>query len=139
LFEEKYTEIPGTNPQQYMAKYTNLCDRYLPAFQEPALKELPGVQFCITVDKKFYLPTHHTIYSKPQSSDREWNILNCRNRMFYPSQTQTIIPDEGRPGRLQTRRRELGNGKYIMIKIAAGGIWLRGQHWGSVTLGYVLP
>jgi methyl-accepting chemotaxis protein len=138
LFDENYIEIPGTNPKQYMAKFTELCDRYLPAILDPALKALPGIQFCIAVDRKFYLPTHHAQFSKPQTSDPAWNVANSRNRQFYPSQTQVVVPDPKRPARLQTRRRELGGGKYVIVKIASGGIWLRGQHWGSVTLGYVL-
>jgi methyl-accepting chemotaxis protein len=136
LFDETYIEIPNTNPKQYLAKFTELCDRYLPAILEPALTDLPNVQFCICIDRKYYLPTHNLAFSKPQGSDPTWNMANCRNRMFYPTQTAAIAEDLSRPVRLQTRRRDLGGGKFIMVKIASGQIWLRGQRWGTVSLGY---
>jgi methyl-accepting chemotaxis protein len=137
LFDENYTEIPNTNPKQYLAKFTELCDRYLPAIQEPVLKELPNVQFCICVDRKYYLATHNLAFSKPQGSDPAWNVANCRNRMFYPTQTSSIAEDPSRPIRLQTRRRDLGGGKFVMVKIASGQIWLRGKRWGTLSLGYM--
>ena len=139
LFDENYIPVPGSNPEQHMTKFTALCDRLLPPLQEPTLTALPNVAFSIAVDRNFYLPTHNAAYSKPQGPDPVWNMANCRNRMFHRSQTSTYTPDPAKPVRLQTRRRDLGGGKYVMIKIAGASIWLGGRYWGSVSLGYTLP
>jgi hypothetical protein len=38
-----------------------------------------------------------------------------------------------------TRKRDLGNGKHVMIKIAFAPMWIRGKYWGAASLGYILP
>ena len=43
------------------------------------------------------------------------------------------------PSYLLTRRRELGQGKHVMVKIAIAPIWIAGRFWGSASLGYILP
>ena len=139
LFDEDYQPIAGTNPQQFLAKFTAMCDRRLPAIQEKYLRELPHLLFCVTTDRNAYLPTHNPQYSKPQGPDPIWNAANSRNRMFHKTQETMGKVDDTRPVRLQTRRRDMGGGRYVMIKIAYAPLWLRGKHWGRVSIGYLLP
>ncbi len=139
LFDEDYRPIPETNPQQFLAKFTAMCDRRLPAIQEKYLRELPHVLFCVTTDRNAYLPTHNPQYSKPQGPDPVWNAANCRNRMFHKMQETMGKADDTRPVWLQTRRRDMGGGRYVMIKIAYAPVWIRGKHWGRVSIGYLLP
>ncbi len=48
LFSEEYTEIPETNPKQYNTKFTQFCERVLPAILR-ICKELPAA-YCIRGD-----------------------------------------------------------------------------------------
>jgi hypothetical protein len=66
-------------------------------------------------------------------------MLNCRNRMFFPTQHAMGDIDFTRPSYLLTRRRELGQGKYVMVKIAIAPVWVAGRYWGSASIGYILP
>ena len=139
LFSEDYTEIPDTDPRQYMAKFTRFCEQTLPAILEAAKNSLPHVAFAVATDRTGYLPVHNAEYSKPQGKDPAWNIANCRNRMFFPTQHTMGDIDFTRPSYLLTRRRELGQGKHVMIKIAIAPVWVAGRYWGSASIGYILP
>jgi methyl-accepting chemotaxis protein len=139
LFSEDYTEISGTNPKQYMAKFTRFCEQELPAILEPSKNCLPHIAFAVATDRTGYLPVHNAEYSKPQGKDPAWNAVNCRNRMFFPTQHTMGDIDFTRPSYLLTRRRELGRGKHVMIKIAIAPVWVAGRYWGSASIGYILP
>jgi methyl-accepting chemotaxis protein len=139
LFSEDYTEIPGTNPKQYLAKFTRFCEQELPAILEPGKNCLPHIAFAVATDRTGYLPVHNAEYSKPQGKDSAWNTANCRNRMFFPTQHTMGGIDFTRPSYLLTRRRELGHGKHVMIKIAIAPVWVAGRYWGSASIGYILP
>ncbi|HEV7880476.1 methyl-accepting chemotaxis protein [Bradyrhizobium sp.] len=139
LFSEDYTEIPGTNPKQYMARFSRFCEQELPAILEPSSNCLPHIVFAVATDRTGYLPVHNAEYSKPQGKDPAWNAANCRNRMFFPTQHTMGGIDFTRPSYLLTRRRELGHGKHVMIKIAIAPVWVAGRYWGSASIGYILP
>ncbi|HEU0082967.1 MAG TPA: methyl-accepting chemotaxis protein, partial [Bradyrhizobium sp.] len=113
LFSEDYSEIPDTNPKQYMAKFTRLCEQTLPAILETAKHCLPHIVFAVATDRTGYLPVHNAEYSKPQAKDAAWNMANCRNRMFFPTQHSMGDIDFTRPSYLLTRRRELSQGKHV--------------------------
>jgi methyl-accepting chemotaxis protein len=138
LFSEDYSEIPGTNPKQYMAKFTRFCEQVLPAILEPSKNCLPHIAFAVATDRTGYLPVHNAEYSKPQGKDPAWNAVNCRNRMFFPTQHTMGGIDFTRPSYLLTRRRELGHGKHVMVKIAIAPVWIAGRYWGSASIGYIL-
>jgi len=139
LFDEGYVEIPNTKPQQFMTRFTAMTDRRLPAIQEKFLQVLPHISFAIAVDRNYYLPTHNLQYSKPQGPDPVWNEANCRNRRFYKPRSGAASNDGTRAVYLQLRRRELGGGRYVMMKNASASIRIRGRHWGNASIGYALP
>src|SRR5579863_117418 len=80
LFDDRYTPIAGTNPEQFISRYTQVADRRLTPIQERALKDLPGVVFCRCIDRNCYVATHNLYCSKQQGSDIKWNDANSRNR-----------------------------------------------------------
>ena len=139
LFSEDYAEIPGTNPTQYSAKFSRVCEREFPAILELTKNSLPHIAFAVATDRKGYLPVHNAEHSKPQGKDPDWNEVNCRNKRFFPTQATISGMDFTRPSYLLTRRRDLGNGKHVMLKLAYAPIWVRGRHWGAASVGYVLP
>ncbi len=139
LFDEHYVEIPNTNPQQFLTRFTATADRRLPPILEDCLTSLPQVIYTTVVDRNYYLPTHNRQCSKPQGPDPLWNEANCRNRRFYKPRNAASSNDGSREIYLQLRRRDLGGGRYIMIKNVSASIRIAGRHWGSASFGYVLP
>lgn len=138
LFDEHYVEIPNTNPKQFMTRFTTMTDRRLPAIQEKFLQVLPHISFAAAVDRNQYLPTHNVQYSKPQGVDPAWNEANCRNRRFYKRRGDSSSRGT-RALYLQLRRRELGGGRYVMIKNISASVYIGGRLWGSASIGYTLP
>jgi methyl-accepting chemotaxis protein len=139
LFSEDYRGIPGTNPTQYTAKFSRVCEREFPAILELTKNCLPHIAFAVATDRTGYLPVHNAEYSKPQGKDPEWNAVNCRNKRFFPTQATISGMDFRQPSYLLTRRRDLGNGRHVMLKVAFSPIWVGGRYWGAASVGFVLP
>ena len=135
LFDEGYVAIPGSDPQQFMTKFTKFTDEVLPAVQEPPM-ENPNVTFVVAIDRNGYLPTHNLKYSLPQGPDPVWNAANCRNRRMFLDRTGLGAAQSERPFYLQTYRRDMGGGVFAMMKDASAPIYVFGKHWGGLRIGY---
>ena len=140
FFDDKYREIPGSDPQQYLTRFTEACDRLLPALLEKHFAALPHTQFAIAIDRNGYIPSHNLKYSKPQGSDPVWNAANCRNRtMVAVRRAQQGALSRDRRTLVSTHRRDLGAGRYVMVKNASAAIFIGKRFWGYTAIGYVLP
>ncbi|GLU31781.1 methyl-accepting chemotaxis protein [Trinickia caryophylli] len=137
LFDANYVPIPGTDPQQVMTHFTAFTDRVLPALQEPILKFDARVAFCAAVDTRGYLPTHNLKFSEPQRpGDAVWNAAHCRNRRIFNDRTGLAAATNTKPFLLQTYRRDMGGGQFVMMKDASAPIIVAGRHWGGLRLAY---
>lgn len=136
LFDTRYREIPGTDPVQVMASFTELTDRLLPPIQEAALDFDPRVIFCAAVDRNGYLPTHNRKFSHPQSADPVWNAANSRNRRIFDDRVGLKAGRNTEPFLLQVYRRDMGGGEFMMMKDLSAPIVVGGQHWGGLRLAY---
>lgn len=136
LFDTDYQVIPGSNPQQFMTAFTELTDRIFPAIQEPVLASNKAIAFCAAVDRNGYLPTHNTMYSKPQGKDVEWNTANCRNRRIFDDETGITSARNTRTFLLQSYRRDLGQGQVVLLKEVCSPIIVQGRFWGGLRIGF---
>jgi methyl-accepting chemotaxis protein len=135
LFDENYVEIPRTNPQQLMTRFVTLSDRLLPPIQEPLRESDSRIVFCAAVDRNGYLPTHNRVYSQPQGQDPVWNAANCRNRRLFDDRTGLAAGRNTRAMLLQTYRRDMGGGEFVLMKDVSVPIYVRGRHWGGFRIG----
>jgi methyl-accepting chemotaxis protein len=136
LFDERYQPIAGTDPQQFMAKNVALAERRFPEVQETVLLKLQGVVFCIAVDRNGYIPMHNRMYSQPQGRDPLWNTAHCRNRRIFDDRTGIAAARNTKPFLLQTYRRDMGGGKFVLLKEVGVPITVGGRHWGGLRLAY---
>ena len=136
LFDERYREIRGTNPQQFLTDYVNLTDRLLPPIQDPLQKSDPRVVFCVAWSKGGYLPTHNPNYSRPQGPDPVWNAAHCRNRRIFKDRAVQKVSANTKPFLLQTYRRDMGGGQFALLKDLSAPIYVRGRHWGAFRMGF---
>ena len=136
LFDEKYRPIPDTNPQQFITCFAKLTDSLLPPIQEPMLQIDKRVVFCVAVDRNGYLPTHNDVFSKAQGKDPVWNNANCRNRRMFNDRTGLRAGQNTKPFLLQTYRRDMGGGKFVLMKDLSIPIMVKRRHWGGLRLGY---
>ena len=136
LFDTSYREVPNTNPQQVVTRFTEFTDRVLPDVQEPVLAFDRRIAFCAAVDRNGYLPTHNRIYSQPQGDDPVWNAAHCRNRRIFNDRTGLSAGRSTRPFLLQTYRRDMGGGEYVLMKDCSAPIMIDGRHWGGLRVAY---
>jgi methyl-accepting chemotaxis protein len=136
LMDENYREIPGTNPEQYLTDYVDFTDRVLPPIQDPIQKSDPRIVFCVAWAKHGYLPTHNPNYRLPQGPDPVWNNANCRNRRLFNDRAVKKVAANTKPFLLQTYRRDMGGGNFVLMKDVSSPIFIRGRHWGAFRMGF---
>lgn len=137
LFDRNYQLVPGTSPAQYTAGCLEITDRLFPRFQEPVLAFHENVAFCAAVDENAYLPTHNAQYSKaPRPGETEWNSSNARNRRMFHDRVGLAAGRNREPVLLQTYRRDMGGGVFVLMKDVSAPIVVRGRHWGGLRLGF---
>lgn len=136
LFDFRYRPVPGTDPQQVMAPFTEFTDRVLPQVQEAALTFSEKVVFCAAVDVNGYLPTHNLKFSQPQGGDPVWNSANSRNRRIFNDRVGLKAARSTEPFLLQVYRRDMGGGNFVMMKDLSAPIIVQGRHWGGLRLAY---
>lgn len=137
LFDERYQPIAGTNPQQHLTRFAPLTDKLLPAVQEKMLGLSNKVVFCIAADRNGYIATHNKQYCHPQrGGDVVWNTANSRYRRIFNDRTGLASARNQRPFLLQTYRRDMGGGRFVLLKEVAAPITVAGRHWGGLRLAY---
>ncbi|SEL45315.1 methyl-accepting chemotaxis protein [Roseateles sp. YR242] len=137
LFDEAYQAIAGTDPQQYLTRFTELADKLFPQVQERMLTFSDKVVFCIAVDRNGYVATHNRRYCQPQRpGETAWNTANSRYRRIFNDRTGLASARNQRPFLLQTYRRDMGGGQFVLLKEASAPITVAGRHWGGLRLAF---
>ncbi len=83
-----------------------------------------------------YLPTHNPNYRQPQGKDPVWNNANCRNRRLFNDRAVKKVAANTKPFLLQTYRRDMGGGNFVLMKDLSSPISVRGRHWGAFRMGF---
>lgn len=118
-----------------MAAFTELTDRLLPPIQEPVTSLDERIAFCAAIDENGYLPTHNRKFSQAQRpGDSVWNTANCRNRRIFADRVGLAAGRSTAPFLVQTYRRDMGGGNFVMMKDISAPITVRGRHWGGLRL-----
>lgn len=136
LFDEQYQPIPNTNPPQHTTRFIALADRLFPQVQERVLQADKKIVFCISVDRNGYVATHNKVYCNPQRGDVVWDTANSRYRRIFNDRTGLASARNQRPFLLQTYRRDMGGGKFVLLKECAAPITVNGKHWGGLRLAF---
>ena len=136
LLDENYREIAGTDPKQYTTAYVDFTDRVLPAIQDPIQKSDSRIVFCVAWASGGYLPTHNPNYRLPQGKDPVWNNANCRNRRLFNDRAVKKVAANTKPFLLQTYRRDMGGGQFVLMKDLSSPIIVKGKHWGAFRIGF---
>jgi len=129
----------GPNLQKifHVTRFTKLADSLFPAVQEAMLGFDARVVFCISADRNGYIACHNQKYNHPQRrGDVAWNTANCRNRRIFNDRTGLASARNTKPFLLQTYRRDMGGGQFVLLKEAAAPIVVNGRHWGGLRLAY---
>ncbi len=135
FFDENYRPIAGTTPQQYLTDYVELTDRLLPSIQDPVQKSHPRIVFSVAWAKGGYLPTHNPDYRQKPGNDPVWNAAHCRNRRLFNDRAVQKVAANTKPFLLQTYRRDMGGGNFVLMQDLSAPILIHGRHWGAFRMG----
>lgn len=136
MFDREYRPVAGTDPEQSVTRYTEFTDRVLPEILETAMGWSPKIAFCVVTDPNGYVPNNVRIFSKPPGPDPVWNQANCRYRRIFNGRTEMAAIRSKRKFLLQTYRRDMGGGSFVVMKHLSAPIFVQGQKWGALRIGY---
>lgn len=136
LFDKVLAPIEGSNPQQFMTRYIPFLDREVTPIHDPVLAFDQRVVFCAPTDHNRLIPCHNPAFRHPQGADPVWNAAHCRNRRVYPDKTASAVAESSAPFLLQTYRRDMGGGRFALMKDASAPIRVRGKLWGGLRVCY---
>jgi methyl-accepting chemotaxis protein len=137
-FDQNYVKVSGSNPEQFSTQYVDVFDRILTPILDAALEFNPRVVFCVPVDSNGYMPTHNTKYSQKPGADSVWNAANCRNRRFFNDRVGLGAARNTDRFLVQTYRRDMGGGKFVLMMDVSAPIFIKGRHWGGLRLAYTV-
>ncbi|ACT60065.1 methyl-accepting chemotaxis protein [Hirschia baltica] len=133
-----YKLVPNSSPEQFLTPYNEIFDRILHPLLDGALDFDSKVVFCCCLDKKAYLATHNSKFSKPQGDDPVWNNANCRNRRFFVDTVGKRAGANTLPVLSQCYERDMGGGKFTPMVDVSAPIFIQGKHWGGLRFAYAL-
>ncbi len=137
MFDNRYEQVPGTNPPQYDKPYLPALEQELWPIQEPLLAADARMVFCGAVDRNAYLPVHNKKYSHPQRpGEVEWNTANSRNKRIFDDRAGLSAARNTRPYMIQYYPRDMGGGNIFMMWEIVAPIRVLGRHWGAFRAGY---
>ena len=99
------------------------------------IQRLIGRSLRAAVDRNGFLPTHNQKYCHPQGRDPVWNNANCRNRRIFSDRTGLAAARNQKPFLLQTYRRDMGGGQFLVMEDLSAPIMVKGRHWGAFRFG----
>jgi methyl-accepting chemotaxis protein len=135
LFDRAYQLIPDTDPPQHLTRYASLTDQLLPPIQEPIIESDARIVAACTCDSGGYIATHARAYSHPQRpGDPAWNRAHSRYRTIFSDRVGASAASNTQPFLIQAYRRDMGGGKFVLMKDISAPIYVRGHHWGALRL-----
>jgi methyl-accepting chemotaxis protein len=137
LFDDHYLSIAGSQPAQHQSRFVDIADRLFPLVQEELLGLSDKVVFCVATDRNGYVACHNKAYNHTQrSGEPAYNSVHCRSRRIFNDRAGLASARNQRPFLLQTYRRDMGAGNFVVMKEAAAPITVNGQHWGGLRLAF---
>jgi len=132
VMDRQYRPIPNTQPQKYSTSYDQVFATEMQAFYDQCATELKGGMYALCLDYNGYAPTHNRRYSQPLTGNPERDLVNSRDKRIFNDPTGLRGARNNEPFLLQTYMRDTGE----ILSDLAMPIYLDGQHWGCLRVGY---
>jgi methyl-accepting chemotaxis protein len=132
VFDQRYQAIPNTKPAKFKTSYNALFINDIQAIYDQLVQATPGGKFSLAVDNNGYGPTHNSWYSKAMTGNLETDLLNSRDQRLFNDTAGLRAAQNQQRFLLQTYVRDTGE---IMTELDLP-IYIAGQHWGGLRLGF---
>ena len=138
LFDDRYNEVPGTNPQLYRNGFCDWADMHWRPVLDRVKASDPNIVATVCDDRNGFLPTHLTERSRKPTGNYEHDLQFCRNgRMIFNAIDKRIKASDA-PFSMAVYRYE-GDGKqYRVVRLASVPIVINGRRWGDYEISYAL-
>ena len=138
LFDDRYVEVPGTNPQLYRNRFCDWAD----ANWRPVLDRIkasdPNIIATVCDDRNGFLPTHLSDRSLKPTGNYAHDLQYCRNgRMIYNSIDRRIKNSDAQFS-MAVYRYEGDGQQYRVVRLASVPIVINGRRWGDYEISYAL-
>jgi methyl-accepting chemotaxis protein len=131
LFDENYIPIPNTDPPKFHTQFDTFMDKAIQKIEDEFLKD-DQVVFAVLVDRKGYLPTHNTIYSKPLTGDKEKDKVGNRTKRLFNDPVGLAAAKNQEPLLKQVYARDTGEKMWDL----SVPVFVNGKHWGGFRIGF---
>ena len=138
LFDDRYVEVPGTNPQLFRNGFSDWAD----AKWRPVLDGVKAADSHIVAtvcdDRNGFLPTHLTERSRKPTGDYTHDLQYCRNGRMIFNAIDKRIKSGNQPFSMAVYRYEGDGNQYRIVRLASVPIVINGRRWGDYEISYVL-
>jgi methyl-accepting chemotaxis protein len=134
LFDTDYKPVAGVEPPHYLTRSTEFCARLLLPLCDEVVASSPQIVACTPGDMNNYYPIINSTFAKPPTNDPVWNAANSRARTKQLDRTSLNQMKSTKPFLLQTYRRNMGGGRFDLMKNVSAPIIVRGRQWGILRI-----
>jgi len=132
LFSFLYYPVPKTDPPKFTTDWDRLSDRDILPVEEGVLVRSATISYAVLVDKFGYLPTHNQRYAQPLTGNAATDLVNNRTKRIFNDRVGLLAARSQGPYLLQRYQRDTGEN---MLDVSVP-VYVRGQHWGALRIGY---
>jgi methyl-accepting chemotaxis protein len=132
LFSSIYYPVAKTDPPKFTTDWDRYADRDILPVSEAVLAKSTLLVYAVMVDRFGYLPSHNARYSQPLTGNRAVDLVNNRTKRIFNDRTGIAAARNRAPFLIQRYQRDTGE---VMADLSVP-IYVRGNHWGAVRLGY---
>jgi len=138
LFDDKYIEVPGTNPKLYRNRFSDWAD----ANWRPVLDRIkasdPNIIATVCDDRNGFLPTHLSDRSRAPTGDYTHDLQYCRNGRIIFNAIDKRIKNSDQPYSMAVYRYEGDGRQYRVVRLASVPIVINGRRWGDYEISYTV-
>lgn len=132
VFDEKYRQIPGSNPKRFETAYDRQCEPELRSYYDSFISSHGNLVYCLAVDRNGYAPAHNTKFSEAPTGDVGHDTNFSRNKRIFDDPVGIKLARNREPSLFQTYVRDTGE----VLNDLSMPITIAGKHWGAVRIGF---
>jgi len=138
LFDDRYVEVPGTNPQLFRNAFSDWADgNWRPVLDRIKASD-PNIIATVCDDRNGFLPTHLTERSRKPTGEYTHDLQYCRNGRMIFNAIDKRIKSGNQSFSMAVYRYEGDGSQYRVVRLASVPILINGRRWGDYEISYVL-
>ncbi len=122
---------------RYRTPYSDLAEFFIRPYADSFLMHDTNVDYAAVVDKYGYVPAHNSKYSNSPTGDSKSDALS-RTMSFFKDRTGlNSIKNTNKDKPLRQEYPRVMGDKTVLFWDISYPIYVKGQHWGAIRIGYV--